>query len=301
MATASASVPEGLRGDTWTERVIKDRIWAPPNRNDNWSAFCMVGREGSGKSHTVAAILERADPSFVADRVFFEPEDLIGFIADLDTDERTGKAVLLDEAGVGMGVRSWYQEDQIKVNKAAQTMRDDNMILGLTLPSFGQLDSQLRTRMHGFCEMRGLDIGESATWSWKDVIVNREEGGSEIKRKKFPRYPVGQRMQKIERLCIGPPSDEFIGPYEEEKAAFKQAYYEEVAGKDEEEDIGAEDVVAEVVTNDRFDEFTTIHGATGNEYIDKDKLYMEFSDDGLTHRDARGAKKAIQEEWEGPE
>lgn len=293
-------LPEPLRAESITARVIRDYIWRPPNRENNWSAFCMVGREGSGKSHTTASILEKADPSFNADRVFFDPTEMLQFIANLEKEERRGKAVMIDEAGVGMGVRSWYDEDQIKVNKAAQTMRDDNMILATTLPSFSLMDSQLRTRHHGFCEMWDVQPGEYAVWSWKNIVVNREEGGDSIKRKEFPRYHYNGRRQRVRRLKCGPPSDEFVEAYEDRKEEFKQAYYEEVAESSaDDEELGPKEVAAEVLSDDRIDEVLSINNNTGEEYVDRDKLYLEYSDQGLSHRGANTAKKIIEEEMEG--
>jgi hypothetical protein len=256
----------------------------------------MVGREGSGKSMTTASVLEAVDPSFDESRVFFDPADLMGFITELSSSEREGKAVMLDEAGVGMGVRSWYDKDQIKINKAAQTMRDDNMILATTLPSFSLMDSQLRTRHHGFCEMRDVQHGDYAVFSWKDIIVNREENGNTIKRKQFPRYESGGRRQRISRLKISPPSDSFIDAYEDKKQEFKQALYEEVVDDaTEDDDRGPKDVADEVIDNEKFEAFVSVNSATGNEYIDKDKLYMEYPD--LTHRGARAAKKLVEEAY----
>lgn len=290
-------VPDPLQSETITAQVIRDRIWRPPNRENNWTAFCMVGREGSGKSLTTASVLEKADPTFSPERVFFDPAEFMEFVSNLDKDERKGKAAMIDEAGVGMGVRSWYDEDQIKVNKAAQTMRDDNMILATTLPSFGLMDSQLRTRHHGFCEMRDLERGDHAVWSWKDIIVNREEKGDSIKRKQFPRYYYQGRRQRIERLKIGPPSEPFIEGYEERKATFKQDYYEDIVDDaEEEEEMGPKEVVAEIVVDDRIDEFTSIHGAHKTEYIDKELIHVEY--DHLTHSEAKQAKKLLSRELE---
>lgn len=298
--TAEPACPEPLRQETKTTYVIRDRIWKPANRENNWAAFVMVGREGSGKSHTTARILRDVDPTFDAERVFFDPVDLIKFINDLDEDERQGKAVMLDEAGVGMGVRSWYEKDQINVNKAFQTLRDDNMIVALTLPSFGLLDSQLRPRLHGFCEMRALHDGDYAVWSWKDIVVNREEEGNEIKRKVFPRRTVGGRVEKIERCAIGPPDEAFIGPYEARKAEFKSAYMEEVIEENEADEDGEErgpkEIAEEIIAEDRIEEFTSVHGGRGTEYVDKDKVYMHY--DGLTHNDAQLVKKLLAESWE---
>jgi len=73
-------MPEPLHQQTPTTYVLRDRIYKPANRQNNWSAFVLVGREGSGKSHTCARILEDVDPTFDASRVFFDPLDLIEFI-----------------------------------------------------------------------------------------------------------------------------------------------------------------------------------------------------------------------------
>lgn len=293
----AADVPEALQGDQWTARVIRDNIWRPPNREDDWCAFCMVGREGSGKSHTTASVLEKADPTYDASRVFFDPVEMMAFIADLSPSERSGKAIHLDEAGVGMGIRSWYDKDQIKVNKAAQTMRDDNMILATTLPSFSLMDGQLRTRHHGFCEMRDLERGEHAVWSWKNIIVNREEDGDTIKRKQFPRYWVDGRVVKVERLKIRPPSDQWIENYEARKRAFKQAYYEEVIEEvEDEEEMGPKEVAAEILADGRLDEFVSTHSGNKTPYVDDDLIHFEYPH--LTNKEAKQVKKALDREME---
>jgi len=291
-------MPEPLRRRNRTAYVLRNRIYKPPNEQNDWAAFCFVGREGSGKSHTCARVLEDCDPTFDASRVFFEPLDLLELIHDLDKPERQGKAVMLDESGVGMGVRSWYDADQIKINKALQTLRDDNMILGATIPAFTQLDSQFRTRLHGLCEMRRVYEGDHAVWSWKDIVVNRtEEGQRDIKRKVFPRRDVAGRIEKLTRLKIGPPSESFVEAYEQRKAAFKQGYLETLITDDEEpeETPGPKELAQRIIDEDRIEAFTSVHGGHGSRYVDKDKIYLEF--DYLTHRDAQMVKKLLAEAW----
>jgi hypothetical protein len=252
----------------------------------------MVGREGSGKSHTTARILEEVDSTFDPSRVFFDPIDLIEFIRNTPKEERQGKAVMLDEAGVGMGVRSWYEEEQIKVNKAAQTLRDDNMIIGLTLPSFSLLDSQLRTRLHGYCQMWEVHEGDHAVWSWKDIVVDRSEQNSEIKRKMYPRKTAGNRTVKLKRLGIGPPSEGFVDEYERRKAEFKADYMDTIVNDDDGEDTpGPQEIVEQIIEADEVDKFTSVHGGRGTEYVDKDLIHIEF--DHLTHREAQTTKKLL--------
>jgi len=296
--SVSPAVPDNLQDDNHTVDVIRDRIWLPPNRYNDWVAFVMVGREGSGKSHTTARILEEADPTFDASRVFFDPVELVRFIRDTPEEERAGKAIMLDEAGVGMGVRSWYEEEQIKVNKAFQTLRDDNMIIGLTLPSFSLLDSQLRTRLHGYCEMWEVHEGEHAVWSWKDIIVDRSEKKKEIKRKMYPRKSAGNRTLKLKRLGLGPPSEEFINEYERRKAEFKQQYMDDIVEEDDdgEESPGPKEIAEKILNNGVINQFTSIHGGRGTEYVDKDKIHLEY--DHLTHQEAQMVKKLLADEWE---
>ena len=296
---ADGPMPEPLRRHNRTAYVLRSRIYKPVIERNNWAAFCFVGREGSGKSHTCARVLEDCDPTFDASRVFFEPIDLLELIHSLDKSERRGKAVMLDESGVGMGVRSWYDADQIKINKALQTLRDDNMILGATIPAFTQLDSQMRTRLHGLCEMRRVHEGDHAVWSWKDIVVNRtEEGKRDIKRKVFPRRDVAGRVEKLTRLKIGPPSEAFVAAYEQRKAAFKQDYIEDLVTDDEEQaddQPGPKDLAQQIIDEDRIEAFTSVHGGHGSRYVDKDKIYLEF--DYLTHRDAQMVKKLLAEAW----
>jgi len=118
----------------------------------------VVGAEGSGKSGTALSLCETVDPGFSADRVFFDPAD---FMEWCNQDARTaGDAAIIDEAGVGLGNRTWHDEDQILLNKALQTARDDNLAIFFTLrgcPSwtrrpavgFGRLSSASTSKKAG--------------------------------------------------------------------------------------------------------------------------------------------------------
>ncbi|MFW5956755.1 MAG: hypothetical protein ACOCQY_05065, partial [Halorhabdus sp.] len=104
---SSPTPPKRIRGSNLTARILRERIWKAANVENDWFCFAIVGREGSGKSKTAASIMEHVDPTFSAGNVHFDPVDFLDDI-NADDEEKTGKGVLQDEAGVGMGNRTWY-------------------------------------------------------------------------------------------------------------------------------------------------------------------------------------------------
>lgn len=217
--------PAILLKDNLTAEVLRKSLWKPANRGNNWRVFVIVGREGSGKSHTAISILEKVDPSFNADRIHWRPDDFLESIKNIPKADRQGKAIMLDEAGVGMGVRTWYNSDQIMLNKVMQTARDDNMIVGMTLPRFGELDSQFRGRVHARLEMKELHHGEFARFKWKYLFPTRDERNKTYTYN--PKKKLGSRKMKVTSLAVGPPTEALVKEYEAQKEAFKEKLYEE--------------------------------------------------------------------------
>jgi len=150
MSQTGKQAPDPLQRDSAEAKMLRQKIW---NRlwveNEHFMAV-IVGREGKGKSYTGIKFAEVADPSFTADRVMFDPA---AFLKKLQTwkenDETRGKIVVIDEAGVGVGVRSWYDKDQILLNQVLQIIRSENMGVIFTLPRLEELDSQTGTKSTG--------------------------------------------------------------------------------------------------------------------------------------------------------
>lgn len=291
--TDSKPQPPGkLRGNNLTARILRQKIWRPTNVGNDWRVFCIVGREGSGKSHTALSILEKVDPSFNAERVFFDPEDLLRYINSVPKDERQGKGILLDEAGVGMGVRTWYDEDQINLNKVLQTARDDNMIVGMTLPRLEELDSQMEGRLHIYIEMTKVEPGEYA--KFKFMNVNPSRGGEGEIYKWYPRMRFHGRRRRVSRCSMGPPAETVIEKYEERKSEFKADLYEDtLEGMEDEsdDDWDAKSAANDILDKDAVDEY--IQTANNGKYIDKDLIALNY-DLGTNH--ARTAKKKLLQE-----
>jgi hypothetical protein len=288
--------PEPLRnhGGSVSVRVLRRYIWRRMNVDNEHFMGVIVGREGSGKSHTALSICRKVDPTFTADRVFFDPAELVEAFRSDELGE--GSMVMLDEAGVGLGNRSWYEKEQVLLNQTLQTVRDENMGVLYTLPRLSELDSQTIGRLHSLLSMQEKHVEEGwAEVSWKNVEVTRErEDGKTYK--KYPRMRVDGQKHRVTSIGIKKPPADLAEAYEERKAAFKDELYEEVIAAHEsdsaEKKKSPEEVAEEVIEQDRVGEFVSHHGQTGRAYVDKDLLASEYD---LSVRKSNVAKKKIEQ------
>lgn len=287
--------PPPIRGDKWTQRLIRDYIWKPAVRQNDWTAFAVVGREGSGKSLTTASILQACDPTFNVDRTHFEP---VPFLKDIaDGPDRPGVSVMGDEFGVGFGKRTWHDREQIEANQALQTARDDNRIVGVTVPRLEELDSQLQGRLHLFLETTQKNPENYVELKFKVIDPSRDGANKEYK--KGPKYHIGDDY-KIPKIRIGMPDSDYVAAYEEKKAAFKGELYDRVIerfeGAFEEEENGDEptspkDIAERISAEDKVDQFIGKHGQTGRKFVNKDLLRAEYE---LSHSDAKAVKAYLE-------
>lgn len=285
------SVPKPLRRNTPEARVLKQKIWRQCNEQNQHFIGAVVGPEGSGKSYTALKIAEVVDPTFSADRVMFDPASFLAKLQEWkEAGDTKGKAVVSDEAGVGIGVRTWYDEDQIKFNQVLQVIRDENMAIIFTLPRLSELDSQTRGRIRGFMEMTDLEPGEYAKFKYLNWSPTRDERDKIYRR--YPTLKVNGFPQQIKRLCVSPPSEELVKNYQRRKSQFQQQLYQEthdLMTEDPDEDYSPKEI-AEKVKEAGVGDFLSWHGAHKNWYLDKDLIRAEF---GLSHSTAQTAKKLI--------
>ncbi len=201
--SSTVTVPKPLQQDTVEAKLVKQKIWSRMWRQNEHFMAVIVGREGSGKSHTGIKLSETVDPSFDAERVMFDP---INFLRKLqrwkENNETQGKMVVIDEAGVGVGVRTWHDKAQIRLNQVLQIIRDENMGVIFTLPRLEELDSQTKGRLHAFIEMTEKKEGEWVKAKWLDWDPTRD-GRNKIYRE-YPKHQVNGVQQTIKRLCLYP-------------------------------------------------------------------------------------------------
>jgi len=288
--------PEPLRQldpTDYSARIVRQKIWNRMNLQNQHFMGAIVGREGTGKSHSALTLARTVDPSFSADDVFFEPQDLLRAF-DSDDYER-GDMIVLDEAGVGLGNRSWYDKEQILLNQTLQTVRDDNMGVIFTLPRLEELDSQTIGRLHAFLTM--VDVYPHDGWAlgrWKNINLTRDGRGKEYKI--YTRLNVNGVKKRIKSFSVAAPPEDLVEAYEERKATFKEKLYEEAVDAynddDDDEKTDPKDVADEII-DDGVSEVVSEHGRNGTLYVDKDIIRVEY---GLSHRDASAVKKLVEKQ-----
>jgi hypothetical protein len=283
-----------LGQEDYSARILKQKVWRRMNVENQHFMGAIVGREGTGKSHSALTLARAVDPSFTADDVFFDPQSLLqAFDSD---DYGKGNMIVLDEAGVGLGNRSWYDKEQILLNQTLQTVRDDNMGVLFTLPRLEELDSQTIGRLHAFVEM--LETHPQDGWAsskWKNINLTRDGRGKEYK--KYPRLRANGIKKRITRFAIAAPPTDLVEAYERRKEAFKDELYEDAIAaydddQDEEQDRDPRDVASDII-DDGVSTVVSEHGRNGTLYVDKDIIRVEYD---LSHRDAATVKKLVEKQ-----
>jgi hypothetical protein len=296
MSVREADPPDELQSNTVEARVLKQKIWQRLWWDNEHFMGVIVGREGSGKSYTGLRICEVCDPSFSAERVMFDPEDFLRKLKEWKQDGETqGKMVLADEAGVGVGVRTWHDKAQIKFNQVLQVIRDENMGIIFTLPRLNELDSQTRGRLHAFMEMRDKEDGEWAELSYLNWDPTRDER-DDIYRQ-YPQLRIGGVQRQVKRLKIGPPSDDLAAEYSEYKDEFQDELYEqtveEMSDDEEEDKRSAQDIVDILKDEARLEEVVSYHNGHHKWQWDKDLIRAAFD---CSHSKATTVKKLLDQD-----
>jgi len=295
MATTDGPTPPPMlrnHGGSVSARVLRRYIWKRMNVDNEHFMGVIVGREGSGKSHTALSICRKVDPTFDADRVFFDPADLVDAFRSDDLGE--GSMVMLDEAGVGLGNRSWYEKEQVLLNQTLQTVRDENMGVLYTLPRLSELDSQTVGRLHSLLAMGEKHVDEGwASVSWKNIDVTREDTEGKVY-KKYPRMNVDGQRHRVTSIGIRKPPEDLADAYEQRKAAFKQELYDEVIEAHDDAE-GGEDAdpkaIAQEIAAEGVEAVTSTNNQSGEEYINKDLIRVEYD---ISHSDARAVKSLLE-------
>ena len=296
MSVQDPDPPDQLQAETVEAELIKQEIWDRMWVDNEHFMGVIVGREGSGKSLTGIKLGEVNDPTFEAWRVMFNP---VSFLKQLqewkNNNETQGKMVVIDEAGVGVGVRTWYDKDQIMLNQVLQIIRDENMGVIFTLPRLSELDSQTKGRLHAYMEMMDMDAGNWARLKYLEWDPTRD-GRNKIYRE-YPKLTVNGYQREIKRLKIGPPSQEIVAKYEDRKTEFQNEQYQKAIDEMEEDvddEKSVKEIAMDIVEQQEVAQFVSRHGQTNEPYINKELVRAEYD---LSHADAQGVKALLDKRF----
>lgn len=298
MATRSNGPPVALQGENKNPSAwVLRRIWDKVHKKNEWFVGAIVGREGSGKSHTAMRIASELDPSFTAKRVIFDIADLLEVLAE--SDHEPGDAYVLDEAGVQLGKRTWQERSQILANQALQLARNSNLILILTLPRLGELDSQAQGRLHSFYEIIEKEDGDYVSGKWKWLDPDRADITGQIYRH-FPKRYINGETVKYRSLAFKPPVEALVDPYEERKQAFQQQFYRETVDalrEEDEEDDGDDEKspkeIATEIAKDNVADYVSIHSQNNNRYVNTNLILANYD---IPKTKAKAVKSLLQKQ-----
>ena len=280
---------------TPAQKIIKHHIWRRMNIKNEHFMAAIVGREGKAKSHTALKIASGVDPTFTAERVFF---NVAHALSALNGDQYgKGQMIVIDEAGVSMGNRTWYDRAQIDVNQALQTVRKHNMGALWTLPRLNELDSQTHGRLHAYIEMtrKYPELDEPyAVGKWKNIDPTRDERSKLYK--EYPRMRVNGRKEKIKEIAFRPPDPDLVAAYEPRKDEFMDQFIGDIVDEAEEQlneetAPGPKEIAQEIAT-DGVGQFVSENGTTGAPYINKELLRIEYD---LSHSNANAVKALLDQ------
>lgn len=295
MATESPQPPEPLQSETIEARFLKREIWDRLWKDNEHFMAVVVGREGSGKSYSGIKLAEVVDPTFNAERVVFDPARYIEKLQEWkENDETQGKVIVIDEAGVGMGVRTWYDKDQIMLNQVLQIVRDENMGVIFTLPRLEELDSQTEGRLHAFIETQEKQDGQWLKLKWLGVDPTRD--GRNTIYKEYQTMTVNGRRQKIKRVNVSPPSPELVENYKERKTAFQEQQYED-ALEEMEDDVDDEMSVKDIamdIADGNIGDYVAKHSQNGSAYINANLIRADYE---VSQNDSKAIKDLLKRQF----
>ncbi len=221
-----------LHGEEWLRKKIRHRLI---HRELNWMAV-WVGPPGSGKSWSALRMAELIDEEFTMGRVGFDVNAILERVWEWDLPR--GSAVMLDEAGLAIDSRRWFEH----ANQALAYMVESFRFLGLaflvTVPDPSFIDRVPRTLFN---------------MSFDCIEVNRKQETVKVRpylHQSNPRlgkvYHKGPKMRipgrgwvKVRTMKFGRPSGTLAEAYETTRHAYMKAFHGDLLRKGREMQLEA--------------------------------------------------------------
>ena len=224
-------------------RTIFYNLWWRNYKTVNNSIVSVIGMTGSGKSLLCLYMCWKLDPTFNADRIIFDPVELVDRLSN--SDKKT--AFIFEEAEINLSSKSHWSEINQIIVKLFSTIRYRRNYLFVNLPSEKQLDSQARTLRYANIRMNGIfedKKGMFSSFSWEFLTPPLIADNSKSKDKDMKREPLvifsrtdqGIIVKKVInefrfRLPNDPAFKKLVRDYEAKKSEFLKILYKEFKDK----------------------------------------------------------------------
>lgn len=293
----SKPVPQALQSkENKASMLFRHDIWKRLHEQNEHFQAGIFGREGLGKSGTALAIAQMVDPDMSVEQVMFDPGRMMDKISEWKEAGTTkGRMIVADEAGVGLGNRTWYDEDQINFTQVLQLIRSENMGILFTVPRGVEMDSQVRGgRLHAQMIVNRKREGDYVELEYERINVGRRVDDDGLWSPK-PLAMIDNVKQRIVSLRVGPPGDELWQDYLEEKNAFQSEQYKKAgSGDGEEEEENELKVIANELRDGKLEAVIGKDGRTGEPKIDRDLIRVEYD---LSQADATAVKSLLDKDY----
>jgi hypothetical protein len=171
-----------------------EEIYTDLNEHHKGRFVVITGPPGEAKSATGMRICEKVDDTFNVERIAVgRTTDFLRMLRDAVKGEyRHGQAIMLDEAGVGIGAREWNSAQNRVMTLIFQTIRKLGLLVVLTVPAKRMVDVHSQILMNYYCNAHYVDykakrsvfsIYKISYDDWNDVLKRyllKDEHGNKI-------------------------------------------------------------------------------------------------------------------------
>src|SRR4030042_4011611 len=199
-------------------------------RNYGGYMILIVGEAGCGKSNTSVVLGEWLDNNFDISENKRNIALKLGEFMDMVNNKKDfpkGSVIILDEAGVGVSSRNWYDARQKALNFVFQTVRSRGLIIIMNTPDASFIDAQPRKLFRYIIETKKID--------YKQNLVEARIFRSYINRQTGKPYwydlvikDSSEGLIRLKRIQVGTADKTHWNYYEKMKEVFNKILRQEV-------------------------------------------------------------------------
>ena len=207
-----------LRGEAWLAKRVRHRLH---DNQLNWLAV-WVGPPGSGKSWSALRLCQLIDPTFSTERVVFDVNGILE--RSYEWDLPRGSAIMLDEAGLAIPNRRWYEHANEALGYLMESFRYLGLALLLTVPDPSFIDRVPRSLFNMSLDCVRVDRRREVVIARPYRHQSNPRLGKVYHKQPEIRIP-GKGWVKLKTIQFSRPSQELALGYEEARRNYMTAFH----------------------------------------------------------------------------